>query len=188
MKYGKLINNMIEYAPYPLIEDGAAIYTHNAQTYLKYGYKKIISRGVGDKVTYSETEDTIYEDRNITLALAIENKLNEIEAYDTSNEVNSFTINGVETWIDGIRRPQLKNSVAVFKNKGQQTYTLCIDNVGTVELDVDTIINILDAVEVYATECLRVTFLHKEAVKQMQTVEEVQNFDITKDYPQKLCF
>jgi len=50
---------------------------------------------------------------------------------------------------------------------------LCIDNVGTVELNVDTIINILDAVEIYATECLRVTFLHKEAVKQMQTVEEV---------------
>lgn len=46
----------------------------------------------------------------------------------------------------------------------------------------------LVALEVYAGDALNVTESHKAAVNALETIEEVDNFDITTGYPDKLSF
>jgi hypothetical protein len=46
----------------------------------------------------------------------------------------------------------------------------------------------LVALEVYAGDALNVTEAHKAAVNALETIEEVDNFDITVGYPEKLSF
>ena len=41
-KYGKLINDRIEYAPYPIKINGYDVYGANEEQYLSSGYKKIV--------------------------------------------------------------------------------------------------------------------------------------------------
>lgn len=46
----------------------------------------------------------------------------------------------------------------------------------------------LNALIVYASEALNVTEAHKAAVNALETIEEVNAFDITEGYPNKLEF
>ena len=46
----------------------------------------------------------------------------------------------------------------------------------------------LVALEVYAGDALNVTEAHKAAVDALETIEAVDNFDITAGYPEKLSF
>ena len=49
-------------------------------------------------------------------------KLAELEAYDSSDNVNSFTLNGVSMWLDYATRQQLRTSIEAYQAQG-------IDNV-----------------------------------------------------------
>jgi hypothetical protein len=44
----------------------------------------------------------------------------------------------------------------------------------------------LNALEVYAAEALNVTESHKAAVNALTTIEEIEQYDITTGYPEKL--
>jgi hypothetical protein len=52
-----------------------------------------------------------------TLADAIREKIVAIDAYDHSDSVNSFTINGVDTWIPVDQRAYLKGMIDALKSK-----------------------------------------------------------------------
>ena len=43
-------------------------------------------------------------------------------------------------------------------------------------------------IESYALDCQNVTEAHKAAVLALNTVEEVENYDVTKGYPDMLSF
>ena len=46
----------------------------------------------------------------------------------------------------------------------------------------------LQALEIYALACYNVTEEHKAAVNALTTIEEVDAYDYTTDYPEKLSF
>jgi hypothetical protein len=46
----------------------------------------------------------------------------------------------------------------------------------------------LAQIQIYANQCYTVTEQHKAAVAQLQTIQEVEDFDIEADYPEKLVF
>ena len=46
----------------------------------------------------------------------------------------------------------------------------------------------LNALELYALNCYNVTQSHISAVKALQTIEEIENYDYTVGYPVKLSF
>lgn len=46
----------------------------------------------------------------------------------------------------------------------------------------------LNALEVYAAEALNVTELHKVVISGMDNIDDVNNYDITANYPEKLNF
>lgn len=120
-----------------------------------------------------------------TLKNAINSKIEEITKYDVSTNVNGFLYNGNTYWLDKDTRVGLMNSTKILKEAGEITASLWLNNLHVV-LPVDDIIDKLSQLEVYALECYNVTAQHKVAVSELQTIEEVQAYDITSGYPTKL--
>ena len=119
------------------------------------------------------------------LATAKAQKLAEIDAYDTSSAVNGFALNGTVVWLDKATRVGLMNSTSITKAMGQLTTTLWLGE-SKMEVPCDTAIQLLSALEMYALECFNVTAAHKKAVSELNSIEEVEKYDITADYPAQL--
>lgn len=111
--------------------------------------------------------------------------LAEIDAYDTSPAVNGFMLNGVTVWLDKSTRVGLMNSTTITKAMGRPTTTLWLGE-SKMEVPCDTAIQLLSALEMYALECFNVTAAHKKAVSELNSIEEVEKYDITAGYPAQL--
>ncbi len=109
----------------------------------------------------------------------------EIEKHDKSSAVNGFMLNGQHVWLDKATRVGLMNSTSIAKDMGQATTTLWLGDAKLV-VECDKAIGLLSALEMYALECFNVTAAHKKAVAELNTVEEVLEYDYTKGYPEQL--
>ena len=112
-------------------------------------------------------------------------KIAEITAYDTSDKVNGFVLNGLLVWLDKATRVGLMNSTTIAKASGQETTTLWLGGMKLV-VDCDKAIQLLSALEMYALECFNVTASHKQAVSELTTIEEVEAYDYKLCYPKML--
>ena len=112
-------------------------------------------------------------------------KIAEITAYDTSDNVNGFVLNGAVVWLDKATRVGLMNSTTIAKAAGKQTTTLWLGGLKLV-VDCDKAIQLLSALEMYALECFNVTASHKQAVSELTTIEEVESYDYKSGYPKML--
>lgn len=112
-------------------------------------------------------------------------KIAEIIAYDTSDKVNGFILNGLLVWLDKATRVGLMNSTTIAKAAGQETTTLWLGGLKLV-VDCDKAIRLLSALEMYALECFNVTASHKAAVGELKTIGEVEAYDYKTGYPKML--
>ena len=112
-------------------------------------------------------------------------KIAEITAYDTSDKVNGFILNGLLVWLDKATRVGLMNSTNIAKAAGQQTTTLWLGGAKLV-VGCDKAIQLLSALEMYALECFNVTASHKAAVGELKTIEDVNVYDYKTGYPKML--
>lgn len=126
-------------------------------------------------------------DDGFMLEQAKAQKVAEIEAYDTSDAVNGFTYQGQAMWIDKATRVGLVNAIECTMTMGEDVITFGIQNV-SVTLPCATAMKMMAALEVYALKCYNVTLAHKNAVMALNTIEEVEAYDITAGYPEKLVF
>lgn len=122
-----------------------------------------------------------------TLEIAKSEKIAEITAYDTSEAVNSFTLGNATMWISRDDRVSIMNSTTILKNAGVEETTLW-DAGQKYTLPCNTLIQMLSALEVYALQCYNVTEEHKAAVNALTTIDEVDAYDYTTGYPEKLSF
>ena len=119
------------------------------------------------------------------LVLAKKSKIAEITAYDKSSAVNSFLLNDKQRWLDIDLRRSLSYSTNILKEYGKKTvdiwfYTECET------MNIDNALYMLKELEVYAKQTNNVTHQHKAEVMALTSIEEVEAYDITKDYPEKL--
>ena len=112
-------------------------------------------------------------------------KIAEIAAYDTSDKVNGFMLNGLLVWLDKATRVGLMKSTTIAKAAGQQTTTLWLGGAKLV-VDCDKAIQLLSALEMYALECFNVTASHKKAVSELMSLEDVEVYDYKAGYPKML--
>lgn len=119
------------------------------------------------------------------LATAKTRKIAEIDAYDTSDAVNSFLVDGTNMWLDKATRVGLMNSTTIAKNSGLGKVTLWFGDTQLI-LTCDKAISLLSAIEMYAVQCFDTTAAHKKEVGELTTIEEVEKYDITAGYPEKL--
>ena len=116
-----------------------------------------------------------------------EEAIEQITEYDQSEDVNSFTLQGKTMWLPKETRVGLVNSVTIEKNAGKKTTVLWFGG-EKYELPVDTALQMLSDLELYALECYNVTAAHKAAVNALESVEDVVAYDYTQGYPEKLNF
>ena len=115
------------------------------------------------------------------------NVISKINEYDKSSQVNCVTINGMYTWFDKATRVGLRNSTNVLKKLGNETTSLWVNN-KEITIKCDQLTDMLDKLEVYALNCFDITSKHKRNVYQLNTIEEIENYDYTSGYPEKLTF
>ena len=114
-------------------------------------------------------------------------KITELEAYDASDAVNSFSVNGKTMWLDAATRQQLRISLDAMQQAGRETVTKWFDGL-QYTYPIDVWYFMLAQVEVYAADALNVTEAHKAAINALTSVSEVEAYDYTVGYPDKLSF
>ena len=122
-----------------------------------------------------------------TLDEAKREKIMQIEEYDRSEAVNSFTIGNQTMWLTVSERQQLATQISSNEAIGRENMTRWFGG-QEFTFPLTTWKQMLVALEVYAGDALNVTEAHKAAVNALGTIEEVDNFDITAGYPEKLSF
>lgn len=133
------------------------------------------------KAGYVQAEEPV-----MTVEDAKAAKIAEIAAYSDSDAVNSLTFNGLKTWLTRTVRDGYDTSITAAKNLGEPTVTFMVGD-NEMQLPVEQARRVLDLVQRYADACYLVTERHKIAVKALQTVDEVEAYDYTKGYPEKLA-
>lgn len=123
-------------------------------------------------------------------SIAKQKKLQEITAYDTSSNVNEFFVNGISMWYKADKRATIRNLVESTMKTGGDKTTLWTEEEPIIPLEVncESALMMLAQLEVYAGNCLAVTQSHKANVIKLETKEEVESYDYTTGYPEKLRF
>lgn len=154
--------------------------------------EQLIEAGYTEWVEPTPPEPTPEE----LLERAKQAKLMEIEEYDRSSSVNGFEVvipsgegedTVMEAWIDRETRADYKNSLDAAELLGRTEVTPVFNGI-PLTLPVSLAKMALAQIQIYANQCYNVTEQHKAAVAQLQTIQEVEDFDITEDYPEKLQF
>lgn len=121
------------------------------------------------------------------LEIAKVSKIAEIMDYDASSAVNEFSVQGYPIWLDKATRAGLKLRFEAELQSGITETALWYNGV-QFPIPVELGIQILLAVELYASACYDNTQKHIANVQALTTVEEVEAYDYTTGYPEKLSF
>jgi hypothetical protein len=114
-------------------------------------------------------------------------KKDEVIRYDSSIEVNEFYIQGMPVWLDKATRSGLMlrfNSELALK---KENTTLWYEGY-SFTLPLNSAMQMLYALEVYASECYDNTQLHLANIEKIETKEELDAYDYRVGYPEKLRF
>ena len=112
---------------------------------------------------------------------------NAIYYYDASSEVNIFYINDTPIWLDKVTRTGLMLRFQSEASLGDEMTTLW-HNGKQYQLPLSNAINMLYMIEKYASKCYDNTQYHLTEASKLTTVEEIENYDYTTGYPEKLHF
>lgn len=124
-----------------------------------------------------------YEKMN--LEKAKQKKLSELRSYDCSSNVNEFIFSGLPMWLDKSTRSGLLLRLGAEQAVGETKTTLWFGTL-SFELPLEQALQILYVLEVYASQCYDRTAAHAAAIEQLTTKEEVEAYDFTVGYPDKL--
>ena len=151
-----------------------------------------------DMQIFNPTEEMVLEDGWVewgqpelipqqTFESAKKDKINEILEYDASPEVNCFYIGDQELWLDKATRVGLKLRFDAEIASGHTNTTLWYE--GTpFNLELANAVQMLNAIELYASACYDNTQKHIANVKSMNTIGDVNSYDYRTGYPEKLRF
>lgn len=123
---------------------------------------------------YVNNKPNIKEIKELLLSLQAE--------YDNSAEVNSFYLNDKRVWLDKATRVGLFNIFNLEKSNGIDVTTIWF-NTMSIKINIDKALTLLTAVEIYAKKCFDNTQKHYIEIKQLESIEDCLQYDITTGYP-----
>ena len=116
---------------------------------------------------------------------AIEERIAALEAYDNSPEVNGFYLGGIPCWITADERARYAASLMAAETRHRETITVTL--VGQcLTLPFPIAKETLADIQLYADDAAGVTTAHREAIRALTSIEEVDAYDFTTGYPEKL--
>jgi len=114
-------------------------------------------------------------------------KLAELEAYDLSEAVDSFSINGNIMWLTVEERQQIATQIAANEAAGRTEMTRWF-NGHPFCFPLTLWQQMLTALEVYAGDAINVTESHRAAINALESVAAVEAYQFQSGYPTKLTF
>lgn len=135
----------------------------------EYSYDEIQVKSTVDNVLYKLKEMLI----------------SEISDYDKSDNVNQFSIAGVDMWLPQDKRVGLMLRIQAEEAALKETTTLWWDG-NEFTFRIADLKNALLAVESYASACFDATARMKNEVAELDDIEAVINYDYRNGYPEKL--
>ena len=144
---------------------------------------------IGGVPQYPPHEDTIDDFEEVLIPVppteevvaAREKKIAELMAYDASEAVNCMYFKGRPMWFDPLTR-------ANYLNTMQSAQRMGISHVSFLggQIPVEQAIRMLDAINLYAMQCVAVTENHRDNIERLTTVHDVENYNFTQGYPEKI--
>lgn len=122
-----------------------------------------------------------------TLDKIREEKINEILQHDSSDNVNLFYVGEYPMWLDKATRVGLKLRFEAELENAMTETTLWYNGI-PFQLNLDVAMKMLHAIELYASACYDVTQRHLYMIEKFNSIEELEAYDYTKGYPEKLRF
>lgn len=113
--------------------------------------------------------------------------ISEITSYDSSVAVNEFTFDDKSMWIPVDVRTRIKGAISDAETLNATTITLGINEV-PYTFEVQKVKVMFAHLEAYALAVNNNTLTHLQTIKQLQTLEDILNYDYTQGYPTKLEF
>ena len=121
------------------------------------------------------------------LDIARRNLRGQIERYDSSSEINVFYVSGIAIWLDKATRAGLLLRFQAEQAQGIEDTTLWYKGM-QFPLKVEQAIQMLYAIELYASACYDNTQRHFAALDMLEDEESVKAYDYTTGYPERLRF
>ena len=180
-RYYKLENGIRKWFKNVLVVDGMQIINPSEEQLINAGYVEFMP-----PVKEEPTEEEL-------LRKAKEEKLKRLYEYDESKSVNVCYIRyggqSISYWADKHERDALKSAIRDYIALGKTEYRLDLREMGiSITLPCELLLQMLAALEVYATECYNKTTDHEFAIKALTTKDEMEAYDFTVGYPEKLVF
>lgn len=168
----------------------------DGKTIIKQANKIVINKGTHN--VYNPKEEMILADGWVEyvkpepteeelLATAKRHAVDNITYYDQSPSVNEFYYGNGSFWLPRETRVSVRSTAQIMEEAGKETMELWLGDV-SVTLAPKQILAMLSVLEMYALECYNTTAKHKVAVQELKTVEEVNTYDYTQGYPEKISF
>ena len=143
-------------------------------------HNMLIAAGWVEYVEPQPTAEQLLEDAKMRA-------VGDINAYDSSSKVNEFYIGDTAVWLDKATRTGLKLRFEAEIAVGKTTTTLWY-NSKQFTLELSQAMQMLYAIEIYASACYDCTQQHIANVNAMSTIEEVEQYNYNSGYPEKLHF
>lgn len=129
----------------------------------------------------------------LKLKQAKADKIAEISAYDASDKVNGFILNGLLIpWSKNDpnspnveKRMGLRQNIADKVALGEENIAIWLKGMSFTMPCAQAEV-LMRSIENYAYECFNVTASHKQAVSELTTIEEVEAYDYKAGYPKML--
>lgn len=164
-------------------------------------YKNKITISKNGMVTYNPTHEMLLEDgwelyvapepvpptEEELLAEAKGHMRRDIGRYDSSSNVNEFFIQDIPVWLDKETRTGLMLRFEAEKALGNEETSLWYNGM-QFPLPLENAIQMLYALEVYASQCYDNTQYHLAEMNKLDTVESIKAYDYSTGYPEKLRF
>lgn len=110
-----------------------------------------------------------------------------ILAYDSSDAVNGFYVDGQFMWLDKVTRVGLMLRINMELENGLTETTLWFNGV-PFHLELDRARKMLGQIELYASKCYDNTQRHIANVSALESKEEIESYNYRTGYPDKLKF
>jgi hypothetical protein len=180
--YEKLVNGLMITKPAKsivILKDGMKIFNPNEEQILSDGWVECITDDVLENID-DVTEDDILEEMKSKLR-------DDIIAFDCSDKVNIFFINDIPLWLDKTTRASLMLRFQAELNSGKE-YTSIFYGTDDFTVPVKDAIDMLYALELYASTCYDITQKHINNVSLIKDIEGLHKYRYITSYPTPIHF
>lgn len=112
-------------------------------------------------------------------------KIAKLVLFDSSPTVNSFIIYDKKMWLERSTRVSLMQTATILEQAGQTETTLWTEgnNPQSIPVTISNLKQFLGELEIYAKACYDTTAQHKQNINQLNSIQEIENYDFKRNYP-----